>query len=367
MSHPILDQLLSDADPRLPELPEPPPWRCFREKPTPEPEWLPVPGMPADQVDAGKDYIARRIEAEVVYAALLLRRPILLTGLPGTGKSSLACWAAYRLNLGRVLHWPITSRSTRRSGLYEYDAIGRLQGTDEMSRRSWSHRQRAEEVARYVSLGPLGTALLPWRQPRVLVIDEIDKGDLDLPNDLLHVFERGEDEIPELKRLPPESDYDTVEVRTDDGRGQSGASEPKARLRRGLIRCHEFPLVFLTSNAEREFPPAFLRRCLRLEMEQPGQAQLERIVQARLKGYPKSRREPGANPLDPQVVKQQVEAFIKLRSSGLLSPDQLLNAFFIETVHGLSSPELRRRVLRPLDQPDEARPAPEESDPQGGR
>jgi len=368
MKPPLLEHLLGDALSRKPDLPEPPPWRRFEANPIPETEWLTAPPMPDKQREAGEYYVPRPIEAEVVYAALLLRRPILLTGLPGTGKTSLAFWAAHRLDLGRVLHWPITSRSTRKAGLYDYDAIGRLQGTDEATRRDWSARQRAAEVGRYVSLGPLGTALLPWKWPRVLVIDEIDKGDIDLPNDLLHVFERGEDEIAELKRLPPEPAYDLVEVATDDGRGRFGENEPKARLRRGLIRCHEFPLVFLTSNGEREFPPAFLRRCLRLEMEQPGRDRLEQIIRTRHQSYRKSLRDPEAIQLDDRAVQQQVQDFLELRKTGpLLSPDQLLNAFFLESVHGYASPELRQRVLRPLDQPDEAKTAPVEGGDQPGK
>jgi hypothetical protein len=131
-------------------------------------------------------------------AALYLRRPLLLTGSPGAGKSTLAHAVAYELGLGRVLHWPIVSRSTLQDGLYRYDAIARLQDN-----QIAAHSGTAPPggIGSYIRLGPLGTALLPTAKPRVLLIDELDKSDIDLPNDLLNVMEEGEYGIPELERL----------------------------------------------------------------------------------------------------------------------------------------------------------------------
>jgi MoxR-like ATPase len=106
----------------------------------------------------------------------------------------------------------------------------------------------------------LGTALLPTRRPRALLIDEIDKSDLDLPNDLLNVFEEGEFQIPELYRLGADTQ---AQVFTPD------PSQMKVTITGGVIKAHEFPLMILTSNGEREFPAAFLRRCLRLHMPNP--------------------------------------------------------------------------------------------------
>ena len=110
------------------------------------------------------------------------------------------------IGLEPVLRWSITSRTTLQDGLYRYDAIGRLQDTPPAG----AHEVKLPEISDYLTLGPLGTAFFgrPYQAegsetcyPRVLLIDEIDKSDIDMPNDLLHLFEEGEFEIPELGRL----------------------------------------------------------------------------------------------------------------------------------------------------------------------
>ncbi|MFM6859063.1 MAG: MoxR family ATPase, partial [Dolichospermum sp.] len=126
----------------------------------------------------------------------------------GTGKTSLAYAVAYELGLGEVLHWPITTRTTLKDGLYSYDAIGRLQDAKDKD------KDNLAEIGKYINLGSLGTALLPSEKPRVLLIDEIDKSDIDLPNDLLHIFEEGEFEIPVLRRI--DDKIAQVEVQTAD-------------------------------------------------------------------------------------------------------------------------------------------------------
>ncbi|MFM9101543.1 MAG: hypothetical protein ACKOPS_09465, partial [Cyanobium sp.] len=123
-------------------------------------------------------------------------------------------------------------------------------------------------VAPFVKLGPLGTAFLPWERPRVLLIDEIDKCDMSLPNELLELFEEGEFDIPELAREARRHKEAGVEspeesVATADPGG-------KALVREGRVICREVPLILLTSNGEREFPAAFNRRCLRLRMPEPS-------------------------------------------------------------------------------------------------
>jgi MoxR-like ATPase len=240
---------------------------------------------------------------QAVNAAIHLRRPLLVRGEPGTGKTSLAYALAQRLQLGPVLHWRITSRSRLVDGLYRYDALGMLQDLqrDDFQLRRPGQQQPFEQsqqrqMADYISLGPVGTAFLPSLLPRVLLIDEIDKADPQLPNELLHLFEEGEFDIPELTRerrhqslvdqeaalkpwrlatadLVPPADQIT---QSDDTR-----IEPlPVEVGRVPVRCCQFPIVVMTSNDERDFSPAFKRRCLRTEMPLPGEEQLKMILRS---------------------------------------------------------------------------------------
>ena len=136
--------------------------------------------------------------------------------------------APYELKLGPVLYWPINSRSTLTEGLYGYDAIGRLHETSVQQASAAgsgdTHAGESEkhgtppDIGSYITLGPLGTALLPSDRPRVLLIDEIDKGDIDLPNDLLNIFEEGRYTIPELARLAERQPRVEVSTADPDGR-----------------------------------------------------------------------------------------------------------------------------------------------------
>jgi hypothetical protein len=178
---------------KIPELPSPPSWRTFDGGP-------PLPTPPVSDTE-----FLRRIGVPSPIAAKTGvgagnpdRQRRALPAAPDSGhgesrhrKSSLAYRIARELALGPVLRWSISSRTISRDGLWEYDAIGRVQAP------------AAEEnagVGDFVRLSPLGTALLPYERPRVLLIDELDKSDIHLPNDLLAVFEDGEYEIQPLNR-----------------------------------------------------------------------------------------------------------------------------------------------------------------------
>lgn len=297
------------------DLPAPPPWRAFDGGPA-----LPPPhdgddatAVSPDRVHRAKSYVATEESVRLVNAALCLRRPLLVTGPPGTGKSSLTYAVARELRLGPVLRWNITSRSSLADGLYQYDPLSRLYAARE-------GRDERGGVEDHLRLGPLGTALLPYDRPRALLVDEIDKSDLDLPNDLLNVLEEGQYEIPELVRAARHSGGGAAEVLAD------GTDTP-VTVRRGRVRCRAFPFVVLTSNGEREFPPAFLRRCVRLKLRRPGRDQLTHIVRAHL--------DTPSGDADRLITR-----FLERAAGGELATDQLLNALYLTGVAGLEAESL---------------------------
>jgi MoxR-like ATPase len=319
-------------------------WKIFQGNNTQDTNWtLPEPPSWRDFNNSNSDpkkrraetFQARSEEIDLVNAALYLRRPLLVTGKPGTGKTSLAYAVAYELGLGEVLHWPITTRTTLKDGLYNYDAIGRLQDAKDKDK----DKDNLAEIGKYINLSSLGTALLPSDKPRVLLIDEIDKSDIDLPNDLLHIFEEGEFEIPELRRIADK--LDRVEV-------QTAYKDQKATIEKGRIRCTSFPFVILTSNGERDFPPPFLRRCIRLNIQEPDKTELERIVKAHLQ-------------LDDELSEKAdnlIEQFLKKRQNGELETDQLLNAVYLVTREnsptGTTKDDLIEKILKYLDSSEDS-------------
>ncbi|MEV0132519.1 MoxR family ATPase [Dactylosporangium sp. NPDC050688] len=288
------------------ELPAAPRWRTFPRPPEGEGEFF----RPPDGL------------IEAVNAALVLRRPLLVTGPPGSGKSTLIESVARELGLGTVLRWHITSRSTLADAVYRYDVLGRIHAQQVAQAQG---KTAADKITDFLQLGPLGAALAS-ATPRALLIDEIDKSDLDLPGDLLNVLERGEYEIPELVR---EEDQD-LQVRERD-------SKVTHRIREGRIQCAAFPVIVLTSNGERSFPPPFLRRCVRFQMPPLTTELLTEIVRAHL---------------GPEVV-ARVETLIaafeeNLRAGRTVAVDQLLNAVFLRTGKAAPPAEDQDRLTKLL-------------------
>ena len=315
-------------------LPAPPPWRDFDGGParTDSPP-LGTESTRRLGTRGSRALIWRPEELELINAALYLRRPLLVTGDPGSGKSTLAHAIAHELGLGRVLHWPIVSRTTLRDGLYTYDALARLQDIQMAKELGERHNT---DIGGYLRLGPLGTALLPQERPRVLLVDELDKSDIDLPNDLLNALEEGEFGVPELQRIA--RTQSSAEVLTDDG--------DRARVVAGRVRCKAFPVVVMTSNGERDFPAPLLRRCLHLDLPSPrndewGASRLAAMVRAHFGDG------------DTQYNDTLIQHFLQSSPGSLRAADQLLNAIYLtqEAVRD-NQPDRQRLaelLMRPLD------------------
>jgi len=186
--------------------------------------------------EGSASYVATDDLKLAVNAALKLQRPLLIKGEPGTGKTMLAEEVAGALNMP-LLQWHIKSTTKAQQGLYEYDAVSRL-------RDSQLGDERVKDIHNYIVKGVLWQAFTA-NQPVVLLIDEIDKADIEFPNDLLRELDRMEFYV-----------YETRE----------------------LIRAVHRPLVIITSNNEKDLPDAFLRRCFFHYIQFPDVATMQEIV-----------------------------------------------------------------------------------------
>ncbi|NEW60026.1 MoxR family ATPase [Sulfurovum sp. bin170] len=258
-------------------------------------------------------YLPSEEEKAIVNASIYLRRPLLLTGKAGTGKSSLAYAIADELGL-ELYHWAINSKSTLEDGLYSYDAISRLQ---DAQLKKIKDDTTEDEITKYLKLAPLGKAFASNKKS-VLLIDELDKSDIDLPNDLLHILEENKFEIDVLKRY---SSKELVNLGTEENPIMIKNGEKE-------INIDNFPIIIMTSNGERDFPPAFMRRCLHHEMELPTEERLIEIVTQHL-----NLTEDDENlGIIGEIVKEFIEKRDGLgesRQKSELATDQLLNALYL--------------------------------------
>ena len=204
-------------------------------------------------------YVASQELMGAVNIAIALEKPLLIKGEPGTGKTVLAQAIAEALGKELII-WSIKSTTKAQDGLYVYDTVQRLYD-------SQFQEGDVADIKKYIKLGKLGEAFEAPTQP-VLLIDEIDKADLEFPNDLLWELDRMEFYIPETK--------ETI----------------KAAVR---------PIVIITSNAEKELPDAFLRRCIFHYIAFPDQEKMREIVKVH---YPD---------VEEKLLAQAMEAFYRLR------------------------------------------------------
>ena len=206
-----------------------------------------------------ENYVATQDLMLAVNASITLKRPLLVKGEPGTGKTMLAEEVAEALGLP-LLQWHIKSTTKAQQGLYEYDAVSRL-------RDSQLGDDRVKDIHNYIVRGVLWQAFTA-EEPVALLIDEIDKADIEFPNDLLRELDRMEFHC-----------YETRET----------------------IRAKHRPLVFITSNNEKELPDAFLRRCFFHYIQFPDRDTMQRIVDVHFAG------------LKPALLKEALEVFFSLR------------------------------------------------------
>jgi MoxR-like ATPase len=191
------------------------------------------------------DYVATDDLKTAVNAAIVLERPLLVKGEPGTGKTVLAREIALALGTP-IIEWHIKSTTKAQQGLYEYDAVARL-------RDSQLGDKRVHDIANYIRRGKLWEAFTAPERP-VLLIDEIDKADIEFPNDLLQELDRMEFFV-----------YETGET----------------------VKAHRRPIVIITSNNEKELPDAFLRRCFFHYIKFPDVETMQAIIDVHFPGIKK--------------------------------------------------------------------------------
>ena len=206
-----------------------------------------------------ESYVATEDLMMAVNAAVTLERPLLIKGEPGTGKTMLALEVARALDRP-LLQWHVKSTSKAQQGLYEYDAVSRL-------RDSQLGDGRVHDIANYIRRGPLWDAFESERQA-VLLIDEVDKADIEFPNDLLRELDRMEFYVYETQKL---------------------------------VTAKHRPAIIITSNNEKELPDAFLRRCFFHYIKFPDKETMQRIVDVHFPDLKKA------------LLREALEVFFEIR------------------------------------------------------
>ena len=257
---------------------------------------------PTDRFEGTANYIATDDLKIAVNAAVSLERPLLIKGEPGTGKTVLAYEIAKAMN-APLITWHIKSTTKAHNGLYEYDAVSRL-------RDSQLGEARVHDVRNYLKPGKLWEAFTAPNRP-VLLIDEIDKADIEFPNDLLQELDRMEFYVHE----------------TDE-----------------TIRAEVRPIVIITSNNEKELPDAFLRRCFFHYIRFPDDQTMKSIVEVHFPG------------IKPRLVSEALKTFYEIRDTPGLkkkpSTSELLDWLKLLLVDDVDPETLREkspnRLIPPL-------------------
>jgi len=239
-----------------------------------------------------KDYVSTEDLAVAVNAAIALERPLIVKGEPGTGKTELARQVAIALDLP-IIEWNIKSTTKAQQGLYEYDAVSRL-------RDSQLGDARVQDVSNYIKKGKLWQAF-DADQRLVLLIDEIDKADIEFPNDLLQELDQMQFHV-----------YETGET----------------------VQAKHRPIVIITSNNEKELPDAFLRRCFFHYIRFPDTETLKHIIDVH---FPN---------IKPDLVAEALTQFFQIRETPGLkkkpSTSEVLDWLKLLLVEDLSASDLRR-------------------------